>query len=126
MKYLKLSIILCFTTLIASCGTSSPQCSDDVVKNLALDIADDKIGFQLGSQLSIALARNNIELDPKKISYNLNSIRTTDTNKQSKKVTCAGNVQILYGGKAYFEHPVTYTAQRTDDGKSVWVEARFR
>ncbi len=106
------------------CG-SVPSCSDETVKELVTQIADEQIGFQLGAQLSGELANQQIELDLKKIGWNVESIRTIDTNKKNNLASCAAKVQIMYDGKAYFEHDVEYTAQPTDDGKNVYVEATF-
>lgn len=126
MKYLNSCIVVSAIVFLASCGSSVPKCNDDIVKSLVMEIADDQIGYQLGAQLSVILAQNGIQFDANMLSTNLDAIRTINTNKQSKQVTCAANVQLLHGGKAYIEHPVTYTTQPTDDGKSVYVEARFR
>jgi hypothetical protein len=112
---------------LVGCGSSVPSCNDDVVQDLVLKIADRDVGFQLGAQLPLALlkAGESTEIDPSKISSRLDAIRTVDTNSKNKTIKCAASFQILYGGKTYIESPVAYTAQPTDDGKSVYVEARF-
>jgi hypothetical protein len=117
-------VLMATTLFISGCG-ATVSCDDETVKQLVTELADEEIGMELGFQLGVNLAERKIELEPSKIGWNLDAIRTIDTNKKNNIIQCAAKVQMMYDGQPYLEHDVDYTTQPTDDGKQVYVEAEF-
>jgi hypothetical protein len=108
---------------IAGCS-SAPSCSDPVVKQLVGDLADKYVGLQMGSEMALMMSPK-VPMDPSKYNFHFEGIRTTGTDKKKDLVKCAANLRLQYEGVSYSQRSVVYTAQPSDDGKEVWVEARF-
>jgi hypothetical protein len=131
--------------MAAACGKSTPQCSDDDVKKLVIQISHDELKKQLTTQSIITVAHVNPAIwgnpsydDLKKnmegrediqavisavdkqmagVSLQLEGIRSRGIDKAIKKCECEASL-LFSNGKSI---PVTYYAQYTDD-KMVYVE----
>lgn len=121
---MKIYISIAVIIFLIGCSSSPPDCADKSVKETVTELIDTKtqIGYALGMQVGVQLKANGIDPDPTKFGYKLDAIRTTGSDKKTNISRCAANIQILYDGKAYFEKPIGYTAQLTDNKKDVYVE----
>jgi len=95
-KIIGLAVAISLMAFLSACSNAAPLCSDEKTVNLVKEIALTKIP---------------IEKD--KVVLTLESIRTTDTNKQTGKQSCAGDL-IVKTPDAGFKFPLTYTSEVTD------------
>ena len=111
---------------VTGCSSSPPDCADKTVQETVIELMDKKtqIGYNMGVQLGMHLSNIGIKVDPNKVSFKLEAIRTKSTEKDVNRSACVANINILYDGKAYFEKPINYTAQLTDNKKDVYVELK--
>lgn len=108
-----------------------PTCDEELLKDYILEMADDEVGTQLGIQLVSGMVRQGIKLTsestlyPDKITYELTSIKTTETDADKTSIVCEGRVNLLYDGTAYSGMDTQYTAKLTDTKDDVFIEATF-
>jgi len=143
MRILLVGLCLSVALMMAAgCGKSAPKCDDEVVQKLVKDtsfesfrdrllqkVIVDQVG--MAPQMSLTYAEYTMLKDkdpeiPKLLkivdekikTMTLTGIRTTEEEKNIRKCTCKGNLEISNGDGI----EVTYTAQYTDDGSEVHVE----
>jgi hypothetical protein len=133
---------LCILILtVISCGKSTPNCTDEDVTKLVIQIATDELRDQLTTQTIITVAHVNpalwgnptyknlkgregteavvaaVDNQLKDISFKLEGIRIGAVDETIKKCQCGCNL-LFSNGKSL---PIEYTAQYTED-KMVYVE----
>ena len=57
----------------------------------------------------------------KAFSYDVQAIRTTETNEKTGAQQCAAELKINASSGGSNALPITYTVERTDDGKQFYV-----
>lgn len=103
-----LAIILLITiTFIPLLGV--PKCGSSDVTGLVTQIADQEMTKQLG------------EMAAKTFTYNVKTIRTTDSNDETGAHECAANLEIIGKNGKSNSIPITYTVENTDDGENIYV-----
>ncbi|WP_456400440.1 hypothetical protein [Persephonella sp.] len=108
VKGLILSVI---SFSIIACSSSTPKCSDGETKDLVIEIAKEQLlksGF--GSVID-------------KLEMKVDNIRTIEYQKNIDKYTCQAD--FIVKNKENNQQktiPITYTVQKTDDGKKFYVE----
>ena len=65
MRTLLVGLCLSVMFMAAACGKSTPQCSDDDVKKLVIQISHDELKKQLTTQSIITVAHVNPAIWPK-------------------------------------------------------------
>lgn len=123
-------------------GSGAPSCSDSDVKGLVLEISTNELRNQAMvtamAELGIsswgvatyeewnkhrdkdANTKRVLDLVDKMMAnskLSLAAIRTNSVHKEAKKSACGGELNFTNG----YKHPITYVAQRTEDGK-IYVE----
>ncbi len=112
-----LSLALLF--FVACTKSGSPSCTDESVKKLVLDISAVEFRNQLTSLACGNSGRHHLagfsydSLNDLKNKMSLANIRVNGKRDDIKKCECGGDL-ALSDGKT---HPITYTAQFTEDGK---------
>lgn len=140
-------LILLFAVLVSgllvvsSCGkTGAPNCADEDVKSLVIQIAEGELKRQLliGSGMLMDVPLNKINYDEMnkakdqnekyaraiayvdermaKVEMGLSGIRTEGKDDEIRKCNCSGELSV--NGKS---GPVEYTAQYTEDGQ-IYIE----
>lgn len=99
--------VLLVSLVMNGCGDSTPSCSEDVVKELVLEITTDEFTKQIGS-----VQTNKVLKDVQLIAIRTNSADTT-----AKKTECAAQLKFINGNTS----DITYDAQYTDSGDEVYV-----
>jgi len=116
MRY---SIILIVTVfLLSACSSGVPNCSDQEVKDLVIEIAVDNNKGETG----LVLALRGISITE----YSVGSIRTTYTDDNTGAHECAAELHYKAENKALktakeLSTSITYTVEVTDDGESFFV-----
>lgn len=110
----------------ASYSQSAPKCGDkevtDAVTQIAEREADKKLagvtlffteiyGREGANELKAATA----------FSYEVQAIRTRDSNEKTGAQQCAAELKMKSSTGDVRELPITYTVERTDDGKQIYV-----
>lgn len=144
---IKLTAIFIPLLLLSSCkvSTGAPNCSDDSVKKLVIDISSSEMKDQLLSNALVTQygttpqfegyptyeqwnqKKDEDEYIKKIVDYvdkqmsdlemKLTGVRTNGKNDEIKKCQCGGDLTFSNGNK----HNIEYTAQYTEDGQ-VYVE----
>jgi len=112
MKILIKGLILSVVSfLIIACSSSTPKCSDSKTKELVIDIAKRQLSnVELGNVIG-------------KLDFKVENIRTIEYQKDIDKYTCKADFIIKNKeNKQSKTLPITYTVQKTDDGKRFYVE----
>ena len=95
-------------SLFSSSGV--PACGDSETTDLVTQIADREMENQLGVNAA------------KMFSYQVNAIRTINTNKQTGAFECAAQLGITASNTGNTsEIPITYTVELTDKGDEFYV-----
>lgn len=125
---MKICALVAFSGIsLGGCGVSMPSCSDTAVEDLALQVFDQVKGFEAGYQMGLEKGLKGEKFDPEKdLSYELTTIRTIGSKDDIGLVSCAGTVNVLDRGEVFRTYEITYTAQPTDDKKSIYVEVRVK
>ncbi len=96
---------------IIACSSSTPKCSDGETKDLVVEIAKEQLlksGF--GSVMD-------------KLEMKVDNIRTIKYEKEIDRYTCQADLVIKNKENNQSKNfPITYTVQKTDDGKRFYVE----
>ena len=102
--------ILPLVTLIVGCSSSVPECSDTEVISLVKEITNDEMIEKVGSETANSIV------------YTLDSIRTIDINDKTGAFECAAQLGVSSSTNDYdADFPITYTVEKTDDGKEFYV-----
>ncbi len=89
---------------------SVPSCSDTITTNLVKQIADREMTRVLGAEQA------------KRVSYIVNAIRTKSTDEQTGFHKCSANLSMTHNNtQKKSKIPITYTVEKTDDGKEIYV-----
>jgi len=94
---------------LAACSPSVPKCSDDQTIDLVKEIADREMGRQLGAEAA------------KMYSYDVQAIRTTNTNDKTGAHECAAELKIIAKNGGGNSIPITYTVEKTEDTGQLYV-----
>jgi len=111
MKILKGLILSAVSFSIIACSSKTPKCSDSETKDLVIDIVKQqfsRVGF--GNDLN-------------KLEMKVENVRTIEYQKNIDKYTC--KAELIMRNKENNKQqsfPITYTVQKTDDGKRFYVE----
>ncbi len=96
---------------IIACSSSTPKCSDGRTKELVINIAKQKlsnIGF--GDVID-------------KLDFKVDNVRTIEYQKSIDRYSCQADLIIKNKENHQSKNfPITYTVQKTDDGKKFYVE----
>jgi len=115
MKILMKGLILgVASSFIIACSSSTPKCSDDKTKEVLINNVKHEIRDFWGDMVDL----NNVD-------FKVNNIITVDHQKDIDKYTCKGD--LIQKDKRTGETrvtPITYTVQKTDDGKNIHVEIK--
>jgi len=96
---------------IIACSSSTPKCSDGETKNLVIDIAKEQL---LKSGFGNIIDKLEMKVD---------NIRTIKYEKEIDRYTCQADFIIKnIENNQQKALPITYTVQKTDDGKRFYVE----
>ena len=98
------------TVFLAGCSQSVPKCGDAESVNLVKQIADREMAKQLGADAA------------EFFSYEVEAIRTTSTNEQTGAHECAADLKVKGKNGVDSSLPITYTVEKTDDGKQFYVQ----
>lgn len=109
MKPLLIASSIAFSLVLASCSQSAPKCGEREVTDLVKEIAGREMTKQLGADAS------------KLFSFDVQAIRTKETNEKTGAQQCAAELKINASNGGTNELAITYTVERTDDGKSIYV-----
>ena len=112
MKTLVKGLILGVVSFsIIACSSSTPKCSDSRTKELVINIAKQKlsnIGF--GDVID-------------KLDFKVDNVRTIEYQKSIDRYSCQADLIIKNKeNNQSKDFPITYTVQKTDDGKKFYVE----
>lgn len=135
------AVVAVISICVSSCCKSgAPNCADEDVKSLVIQIAEDELKRQLlvGSGILMDVPLNKINYDEmnkvkdqnekyakaiayvdgrmEKVEMGLSGIRTEGKDDEIRKCNCSGELSV--NGKS---GPVKYTAQYTEDGQ-IYVE----
>lgn len=103
------SLVLVATAFVfVACSGGTPKCSDEITKNLVIDIAKDELTAQ-GMSYLIPLLK-----------FEVNTIRTTKYDKNIDRYECAANF-IMTGENDTSTLPITYTVESTDKKDEFYV-----
>ena len=92
------SLVLVATAFVfVACGGGTPKCSDEITKNLVIDIAKDELTSQ----------RNEL-LIPLFLKFEVDTIRTTKYDKNIDRYECAANF-IMTGENDTSTLPITHS-----------------
>ena len=105
MKLSAIAIVM----VLAACYQSVPKCGDTETIVLVKQISDREMVTQLGAEAA------------KMFSYEVQAIRTTSTNEKTGEHECAAELKIKASNGASNSIPITYTVEKTDDGKQFYV-----
>lgn len=108
MKLFSISA-LAIALMLSACSPSVPKCSDTKTTNLVKEIADRGMRNKAGEEIA------------KAVSYAVEAIRTTDTHEQTGAHECAAELKINGNGRSV-SGSITYTVEKTDDGKQFYVK----
>lgn len=104
----KIIVSFLLLSLIAGCSRA-PGCNDSETKDLVIDIANDTAIEKMGSFSS-------------NFSYEVRSVRTTHTNKQTGTHQCMADLAVTAKTKGRTNLlPIEYTVELTDDGSEFYV-----
>ncbi|WP_457642241.1 hypothetical protein [Persephonella sp.] len=96
---------------IIACSSSTPKCSEGRTKELVIDIAK--------QQLSNVGFGDVID----KLDFKVENVRTIEYQKEIDKYSCKADLIIKNKENNQSKNfPITYTVQKTDDGKKFYVE----
>ena len=109
MKLLPLASSIALSLVLASCSQSAPKCGEKEVTDLVTQIAGREMANQIGAEAA------------KAFSYEVQAIRTTGSNEKTGAQQCAAELKIKASNGGVNELPITYTVERTDDGKQFYV-----
>ncbi|WP_456401432.1 hypothetical protein [Persephonella sp.] len=112
MKILVKSLILSVISFpIIACSSSTPKCSDSETKELVINIAKDQ------------LLRTGFGDVIDKLEMKVENVRTIEYQKDVDKYMC--KTEFILKNKENNQQnilPITYTVQKTDNGKRFYVE----
>jgi hypothetical protein len=106
MKIISAALGFCSVVFMSGCSEwKTMKCGDAEVLSVANQIIDKKI-------------RNPLITG---ITFNVDGIRTTSTDQKTGTIQCSAELKINLPDGRTIPLPITYTAERTDDGKQVFV-----
>lgn len=100
-------ILLMVVSLVPFQGV--PKCGSSDVTTLVTQIADREMTKQLGVKAA------------KMFTYKVQTIRTTNTDENTGAHECASDLKIINNNGKSNSIPITYTVEKTDDGKNIYV-----
>ena len=86
MKFMLKTLLLASMTFLVACGNSTPKCSDQETQNLVLEIVKEHLDQQAKESMGF--------LDISSVKYRIESIRTTNYNKQVDSYECAADLKF--------------------------------
>lgn len=109
MKHQNSLFVLMFAVVLSACSQSVPKCGDDQATTLVKEIAGREMGNQLGEEAA------------KMFSYDIQAIRTTNTNEKTGAHECSAELKIKAKNAGVNSIPITYTVEKTDDSAQIYV-----
>ncbi len=96
---------------IIACSSSTPKCSDGRTKELVINIAKEQF---LNAGLKEII--DNVD-------FKIENVRTIEYQKSIDRYSCQADLIIKNKENNQSKNfPITYTVQKTDDGKKFYVE----
>lgn len=116
----RIALALLAATLLLGCKQKVPGCASEEATGLLKELLNKQTN-QWSAFWSMALEVEHNADEETEIAYELESIRTQNTNSQTGAHACAAELHIVYGGEKILTHPINYSVEITDDGSSLYV-----
>ena len=106
--------------VLSGCNQEVPGCASEVATGLLMEILN-KQANQWAEFWSMALeVEDDADQEPG-IEYEIEAIRTQNTNPQTGAHECAAELHVAFEGERLFTFPINYSVEKTDDGKQLYV-----
>lgn len=108
MKKLFALSILLIAILTTGCNKMAPKCDNGKVIDTVKKISHDELIRQLQ-----VLGK---EVDEKKLKLSIDTIRTSETDKDTGSHSCKANLNIMVDNNKQ-SYPITYTVEKAEKGQ---------
>ncbi|MDY5049897.1 MAG: hypothetical protein SPF17_00585 [Candidatus Mucispirillum faecigallinarum] len=108
MKKLFVLSILLTAVITTGCNKMAPGCDNSEVIKTVIDISSSELQRQLN-----ALGK---QVDTKKLKFDIDTIRTAETNKDTGSHSCKANLNIKFENNQQ-QYPITYTVEKAEKGQ---------